>query len=177
MTGSSEIVVATTDAHYQAFAELIREYVDWLQQRYADVPGLIDGVGAHQALDAELEHLPQKYGPPEGKTLLAVRDGQIEGVVACHDLHDGTCEMKRLYVPERHQGKGAGRMLAEAVIASATDDGYRLMRLDTGFRNTEAISMYESLGFAECPPYATYPDDLAANLRFMERALGEEAQA
>ena len=170
------IVEASTEADYLAFGDMVREYVGWLQQRYVDVPGLIDGVGAHQALDAELEHLSEAYGPPEGKTLLATRDGQVVGVVAYHDLHDGTCEMKRMYVPERFQGGGTGRRLCQAVIASATADGYRLMRLDTGFRNTEAIAMYETLGFRECAPYTTYPDHLAAYLRFMELELVDRGE-
>lgn len=165
------VVVATTDSDYDAFAGLIREYEEWLYRRYIDVPGLIDGVRSHQALDAELADLRGKYGPPEGKTLLAVRDGQVSGGVAYRDLHDGSCEMKRLFVPDRFQGHGTGRLLCHALIAAATADGYGLMRLDTGYLNSEAIAMYESMGFRECPPYHEYPENLAPHLRFMELPL------
>ena len=168
---------ATTAADFEEFGALISEYEDWLRQRYADVPGLIDGVRAHQDLDAELAALPAKYGPPAGRTLLARRDGRVTGAVAYRDLGDGTCEMKRLFVPDRFAGHGTGRALCEALISAAGGDGYRVMRLDTGFLNSEAIAMYSDLGFRECPPYAAYPDDLRAHLLFMELALPHDADA
>ena len=168
------IRVASDDDDYAAFADLIREYVGWLQARYSDVPGLISGVGAHQALDDELTHLPEKYGTPEGVTLLAVRDGVVTGAVAYRDLHDGSCEMKRMYVPERFQGAGTGRLLCRSLIGHAAAAGFLLMRLDTAFKNTEAMRMYASMGFRACEPYTAYPADLQPHLRFMERTLAPE---
>lgn len=166
-----EIVVATSDDEYAAFGVLILEYWAWLQARYADVPGFIDAVGSHQALDAELTSLRVIYGPPTGTVLLAWRDGVVVGGVAVHDLGDGSCEMKRLFVPDRFQGRGTGRRLCQALIVAAIADGYTFMRLDTGWLNDEARTMYESLGFRECPPYREYPADLLPNLRFMEKSL------
>ncbi len=168
---SDTIVVASTPSEYGAFGALIREYWDWLVARYADHPGLIDQIGSHQGLEDELRAVPMKYGPPEGKTLLAVRDGQIAGGVAYRDLHDGSCEMKRLFVPDRFQGHGTGRLLCEALIATAATDGFRVMRLDTGYLNTEAMRMYESMGFRPCSPYQDYPPELTQQLRFMELRL------
>jgi GNAT superfamily N-acetyltransferase len=170
------VAEATTPTDFEEFGTLIREYEAWLHERYADVPGLIDGVRAHQDLDAELAALPEKYGPPAGRTLLARRGEQVTGCVAYRDLHDGSCEMKRLFVPARFNGHGTGRLLCEALIAAAAADGYRHMRLDTGFLNSEAMAMYATLGFRECPPYSDYPDDLGAHLRFMERDLGDDGQ-
>jgi GNAT superfamily N-acetyltransferase len=165
------IVVASAASEYRAFGALIREYWEWLVARYADHPGLIDQIGSHQGLEDELDAVPSKYGPPEGKTLLAVRDGQVSGGVAYRDLHDGSCEMKRLFVPDRFQGHGTGRLLCEALIATASTDGFRLMRLDTGYLNAEATRMYESMGFRLCPPYHDYPPALTPHLRFMEIQL------
>ena len=173
---TDEIRVATTASDYKVFGGLIREYWAWLQVRYTELPGLIDAVGAHQALDAELSSLPNKYGPPEGKTLLAVRDGQVCGAVAYRDMHDGSCEMKRLYVPDRYQGHGTGRRLCEALLKTATDDGYPLMRLDTGTENTEALQLYASLGFRDCPTYHDYPAELRMHIRFMEKPLAKDVK-
>jgi ribosomal protein S18 acetylase RimI-like enzyme len=166
-----EIAVAATAADYEAFGGLIREYWEWLQARYAQLPGFIDAVGGHQALDVELGSLSQTYGPPRGKVLLARREGRVVGGIAVRDLGHGACEMKRLFVPDRYQGHGIGRRLCQALLDVATADGYQVMRLDTGSHNDEALAMYESLGFAECPPYHEYPAGLMANLRFMERPL------
>jgi GNAT superfamily N-acetyltransferase len=165
------IVVASSASDYGAFAALIREYWDWLVARYAGHPGLIDQIGSHQGLQDELNAVPSRYGPPEGKTLLAVRDGQICGGVAYRNLHDRSCEMKRLFVPDRFQGHGTGRLLCEALVATASTDGFELMRLDTGYLNAEAMHMYESMGFRPCPPYRDYPGELVPHLRFMEKPL------
>jgi len=166
-----EIVVATTDVDYAAFGGLIREYWDWLKTRYADLPGFVDAVGGHQALDAELSSLSDKYGPPAGKVLLAKREALVIGGIAYRDMGEGACEMKRLFVPDRFQGNGTGRRLCQALLDTATADGYRVMRLDTGNQNAEAMFMYESLGFREVPPYHQYPADLMTHLRFMEKSL------
>ncbi len=45
------------------------------------------------------------------------------------------------------------------------------MRLDTATLLTEAIGMYKSLGFRECPPHRAYPDDLMTYLLFLEIPL------
>lgn len=140
-------------------------------ERYAAHPGLVESIGSHQGLEEELKAVPTVYGPPEGKTLLAVHDGEVCGGVAYRDLHDGSCEMKRLFVPERSQGHGLGRLLCEALVAQAYEDGFRLLRLDTGYLNTEASRMYESMGFRSCPPYHDYPPALLPHLRFMEKPL------
>jgi GNAT superfamily N-acetyltransferase len=167
------IVVAQTPGDYEAFGGLIREYLQWLRDRYAAFPGFIDDVGSHQGLAAELEALPEKYGPPEGKTLLAVREGVVTGGIAYRDLHEGgACEMKRLFVPERFQGLGTGRRLCEELVAAATADGFRVMRLDTGRLNAEALAMYASMGFRDCPPYHDYPEAVLPHLRFLEMPLG-----
>ena len=98
-----EVTVATIDADYEAFGELVREYWNWLEARYADLPGFINSIAQHQTLEAELSALRETYGPPEGRVLLARRDGVPVGGIAYHDMGDGTCEMKRLFVPERYQ--------------------------------------------------------------------------
>jgi ribosomal protein S18 acetylase RimI-like enzyme len=103
--------------------------------------------------------------------LLARRDDVVTGGIAYRDLGAGVCEMKRLFVPDRFHGRGIGRRLCLALMDAALSDGYRLMRLDTGTHNDEAIAMYESLGFRECEPFHDYPVDLLAHLRFMERPL------
>jgi GNAT superfamily N-acetyltransferase len=169
---ADSIATASSAQDYAAFGELIREYWGWLQARYADDAGLVDSIGSHQALDVELAELPLRYGPPAGRTLLARRDGEVCGGGAYHALPDGSCEMKRVYVPPRFQGGGTGRLLCAALLSSAEQDGYPVMRLDTGVRNTEAMALYASMGFEHCPRYQDYPDELLPHLRFMAKNLG-----
>ena len=163
---------ASTVEDYAAFGALVVEYWDWLLARYAvDAPGFMEAVRSHQSLDDELASLPSRYGPPEGRALLAEDDGELRGVIALHDLHDGSCEMKRMFVPERFQGRGTGRRLVQALVEVARADGYALMRLDTGYLNTEAMAMYAGLGFTPCGPYQDYPQDIVGQLRFMQLPL------
>ncbi|MBB4188309.1 GNAT family N-acetyltransferase [Sinorhizobium terangae] len=166
------IRTAVSADDYAAFDTLIREYTDWCRARYAHDRWFVDAAFGHQSLDAELMNLPAVYGPPNGKTLLATIGNQIHGACAYRRLSDGICEMKRLFVPARSQGHGIGRRLGDAIMAAASADGYMLMRLDTANRLTEAIALYKSLGFRDCPPYHQYPDDLMPHIVFMERELG-----
>ena len=165
------IVEASTPAHFDSFAEVVSEYVGWLYQRYSDVPWLIDGVGSQQALGRELGNLAAAYSPPIGRAFLALAGGETAGGGAYRDLHDGTCEMKRLFVREKFQGRGIGRRLCASLVAAAKSEGYRSMRLDTGDRNSEAVTMYESMGFRLCPPFHEYATELASHLQFMEMPL------
>jgi GNAT superfamily N-acetyltransferase len=125
------IITATTADDFRAFARLIREFVDWCRARYDDDKWFVDAAFSHQSLDAELERLPAEYGPPNGRALLAAREGQPCGCVAYRRLEEGVCEMKRLFVPERFQGHGTGRSLCQALIDAAKHDGFEVMRLDT----------------------------------------------
>lgn len=158
---------------YEAFAELIRAYVAWLRARYAEDAWFITEVLDKQSFSRELENLPAMYGPPNGRTLAAVQDGQVRGCGAYRRIGDGICEMKRLYIPAPFQGAGLGRQLCMALIDAARADGYRLMRLDTGRLLKEAIAMYRSLGFTECAPYYDYPDNLLPYLLFLELPLAD----
>lgn len=174
---STAISLATTPQDYRAFAQLIREYVEWCRSRYQNHAWFVERVFGHQSLEAELEDLIAKYGPPHGKTLLARRADEVVGGCAYQILPHGSCEMKRLFVPERFQGYGIGRQLCQAILALAEADGFALMRLDTGNLLTEAIAMYKSFGFRECEPHHEYPADLRPFLVFMELPLPARGQS
>jgi GNAT superfamily N-acetyltransferase len=162
---------AETQDHLDGVRGLMRAFVAWHRQRHAADLELIDRYFDPAAFAEELAHLPGKYGPPGGRLLLASDGGRPVGCVALRDLGESRCEMKRMFVdPERH-GHGVGRQLAEAVIMAARAMGYSTMRLDTSIRQTEALSLYTSLGFRTIEPYYPLPEDMAAWLVFMELKL------
>ena len=112
----------------------------------------------YQGFDAELAGLPGKYAPPHGALLLAKIDGVAEGVVALRKLESGIAEMKRLYVKPAHHGRSIGRKLAEAVVDTARELGYRRLRLDTiAGKMDAAVKLYRSMGFVEIAPYYDSP--------------------
>ena len=121
-----------------------------------------------QNFESEIAELPGKYGPPDGRLLLAFDETQPAGCVGLRKIGDGVCEMKRLYVRPTYRGKGIGRALAVAILEAAREIGYQTMRLDTIATMIEAGALYRSLGFKETAPYCHNPIPGAV---FMERAI------
>jgi ribosomal protein S18 acetylase RimI-like enzyme len=167
---SIDIDIASSDADYAAFGALVRKYADWCRARFAHEAWMIELAFSHQSLDGELETLAEKYGPPGGKVFLARRDGEVVGCGA-YRRHAAFCEMKRLFVPDRFRGLGIGRTLSAAIIASAREEGFKVMRLDTAAQMSEAVALYEAIGFKRCAPYIDYPPRLMPHMVFMELAL------
>jgi ribosomal protein S18 acetylase RimI-like enzyme len=154
-----ELLVAELPAEYAAGRGLFEEYAAQL------------GVDlCFQNFSAELERLPEMYGPPAGRLILAKDDGGYLGCVGVRALKTEPfdCEMKRLYVRPVARGMGLGRQLASAAITAGRELGYRRMVLDTLERMTEALSLYASLGFTEARPYYANPNH---DVRYLERSL------
>jgi ribosomal protein S18 acetylase RimI-like enzyme len=108
----------------------------------------------------ELDGLPGDYGPPFGRLLLAIaEDNAVVGCVALRRLQPGIGEMKRMFVRPGHRGIGLGKRLAAAVLSEAAKIGYERIRLDTAPTMTEAIGLYEALGFRRIEPYRHYSID------------------
>ncbi|MGA2476415.1 MAG: GNAT family N-acetyltransferase [Terriglobia bacterium] len=110
-----------------------------------------------QGFERELAELPGEYAPPGGRLWMALRADQAVGCVALRRIDDETCEMKRLYLRAGFRGRGAGRLLAVAIIGEARKIGYQKMRLDTLAEMREARTLYESLGFKRIEPYYHNP--------------------
>jgi ribosomal protein S18 acetylase RimI-like enzyme len=152
------IRAASGDADLLAVRELFREYA-------STTPGVdLCVVG----FEEEVAGLPGAYGPPAGTLLLAAGPGGALGCVGLRALGGGVCEMKRLYVRPEGRGTGAGRALAEAVVADARRLGYAHMRLDTLPTMGRAIALYRELGFREIPPYTRNP---VPGALFLEKEL------
>ena len=148
---------ATTEADYAAAKDLFVAYQQFL------------GVDlCFQSFDAELQQLPDMYGPPHGCLILATRGNTYAGCVALRNKGNGICEMKRLYVPDNFQGHGLGRQLATAIVEKAKTLGYQKMVLDTLDRLQPAIALYRSLGFVETGAYYANP---LQGVVYMEFAL------
>lgn len=149
---------AVGEGDMAAVADLFREYEAFL------------GVSlCFQGFAEELAGLPGKYAPPSGELLLARVGDDVAGCVALRPLdEDGVCEMKRLYVRPAFRGTGAGRRLAEAIIAAGVERGYRAMRLDTLEKLGAAIKLYETLGFRRIGAYCANPLD---GVLYMEKSL------
>ena len=148
---------AVAPLEFAVAGALIREYAAELN------------VGAcFQEIDAEIDSLPEVYGAPAGCLLLARSGSELVGCGALRRFDSGICEMKRLYVRAEARGSGAGRILAESLIAKGRALGYAVMRLDTLAHLTAACELYRSLGFLEI---GAYYDNSLPNAVYMELDL------
>jgi len=121
-----------------------------------------------QGFDAELAALPAAYARPGGRLLLAWRGEALAGCGALRPLGPGVAELKRMWTRPAHRGQGVARAVAEALLAAARAEGYRVVRLDTLDSMSAARALYRSLGFVEIGPY--YPNPLPGVV-YMERPL------
>lgn len=121
-----------------------------------------------QGNEAEFADLPGKYAPPGGLVLLATSADGVVGCIAMRRVDEAICEMKRLYVRPAARGLGAGRLLAERLLAEARRAGYREMRLDVLAEFAQAQKLYQDLGFEEADPISFNP---LPGTRFLGRAL------
>ena len=100
-----------------------------------------------QHYDDEALDPAAKYSLPKGRLYLALHDGKTAGCIALRPLSDDRCELKRLYVRPQFRGKGIARMLCERILEEAEKTGYREIYLDTLPELSDAIRLYEKLGF------------------------------
>jgi ribosomal protein S18 acetylase RimI-like enzyme len=162
MPPACRIAEAATPAHFDAARSLIEEYAAQI--------GASMGVDlGFQNFAAELNQLPDMYGPPSGCLLLASRDDEWVGCCALRRFTAEAGEMKRLYVKPTVRGANLGRHLAERLIVKARALGYRRMVLDTLEGMVAAQTLYRSVGFRETEPYYFNP---MAGVSYMELDLG-----
>lgn len=120
---------------------------------------------ALQNYEAELAHLEEKYGPPDGRLYLAYWEGALAGCIGLRKMDETTCEMKRLYVRPQFRGKHIGERLVEQIIGEAKTIGYTVMLLDTLPFLDSAIRLYRGFGFYEVSRYNDNPIDTSVYLR------------
>jgi putative acetyltransferase len=153
-----KIILAESPAHLEEARRLFEEYG-------ASLPPELWFEDFRQEVDG----LPGDYGHPFGRLLLAIADdGDAVGCAALRPLQPGIGEMKRMFVRPGHRGIGIGKKLALAILDEAAKIGFERIRLDTAPTMTEAMGLYESLGFRRIEPYRHYPVD---EIVFMEIVL------
>lgn len=158
-----EARIVTDGPDLQEIRTLFVEYAQWVA---VDL--------SFQGFAQELAGLPGDYVAPDGTLLLGVDGGLAAGCIAVHKWQAKTCEMKRLYVRPRFQGRGCGRFLAERAISWAVEAGYERMLLDTLPAMASAQGLYERLGFRDIEPYRPNP---VPGTRFMALELHAKGSA
>lgn len=92
-----------------------------------------------------LQTLEELQGEFTGKRFLkAVTNGEIVGSVRGYENH-GTCFIGRLIVHPRHQNRGIGTLLMQAMEQAY--EGTPRFEVFTGHRSDRNIRLYEKLGY------------------------------
>jgi carbonic anhydrase len=115
-----------------------------LLQEYWDSFGFMP---CFQNFGDELAGLPGAYAPPNGRLALATTGGNPVGCIAMRPVDSLRVEAKRLYVRPAFRGHGLGRALLEWVMAEARAAGYREIVGDTMPAMSEALALYDRMGF------------------------------
>ncbi|HEY9106595.1 MAG TPA: GNAT family N-acetyltransferase [Roseateles sp.] len=135
------------------------------------------------ALIADLDAYQDGLYPPESRHALDLTSLKQENVrffvardaegqaVGCGAvvLGDAYGEIKRMYVKPSNRGQGVARRLLLALEAAARDSGCRLLTLESGPFQPEALGLYAALGFERRGPYGDYADDPLSV--FMQKAM------
>jgi putative acetyltransferase len=86
-------------------------------------------------------------------------------------LHRQYGEVKRVYVRPQARGRKIGHLIMRTLEQEARALDLRLLRLETGVHQPEALGLFAAAGFAQCGAFGDYPAD-DANSVFMEKRIG-----
>ncbi len=137
---TSEIRAARYDE--RDVQELVAEALSDLSRRYG-------GSGDDTPVSAE------EFVPPHGG-FFVVDDGHRLRGCAGWRAHGPDAELKRMFVTATARGQGLARRLLAAVEDSARAAGRPRMILETGSRQPEAITLYESAGYERIEDFGFY---------------------
>ena len=79
-------------------------------------------------------------------------------------------EMKRLFVKPESRGQGISKRIIAALEQHARQSGVRVVRLETGIYQPEAIGLYQALGYCRRAAFGNYSEHDSLSV-FMEKRL------
>jgi putative acetyltransferase len=135
------------------------------------------------ALIAELDAYQDTLYPPESRHSLdleslkrpnvlffVARDDERQAIgCGAVVINPAFGEIKRMYVSSNCRGQGVARGLLRALESASAASGCKLLKLETGPFQPEALGLYDSLGYARCGPYGGYANDPLSV--FMQKSL------
>ncbi len=142
-----ELIKVRRPEDIDAVRALVWEFFDFLRVRFPEMLDTIDAYLEEQDVAGELAHFDRFFMPPRGECFLARLSGDPAGIVMMKPHGEKDSEMNRMYVRDAARGHGLGRALGQALVDEARAQGLGAVWLDALYRHTEALPLYESLGF------------------------------
>lgn len=111
---------------------------------------------------------PGEFDPPRGLFVVAYRDAEPVATGAWRvrrlaalgvpDVPGACVEIKRMYVAPSARGLGVARAVLAHLETTAAAAGARVMVLETGTAQPEAIALYTSSGYTPVPGFGHHRD-------------------
>jgi len=140
-------------------ALLMKGLVESNKDRYPDQIELLDDYYKGSWFLDDSPRVPVEYSPPLGDVVVAYDEFNPVGTVAIYRMDNTYCELKSMFVPVEHRGKGVAKALCLDVLSSAKEMGFKVVRLTTGEKQPEARSLYVKVGFNIVTPWEANPPD------------------
>ncbi|HVW81248.1 MAG TPA: GNAT family N-acetyltransferase [Mycobacteriales bacterium] len=99
---------------------------------------------------------PSEFAPPAGVFLVGYVDGVPVATGAFRRHGQADVEIKRMYVVPEMRGRGLSRLMLAALEERARAAGASQVVLETGDKQPEAISLYESSGYERSGSFGHY---------------------
>jgi GNAT superfamily N-acetyltransferase len=88
--------------------------------------------------------------------VVAYVDREAVGCGAIRPFDDETVEVKRMFVPTEHRGRGIAKEILRELEAWAVELSFKRCILETGLKQPEAIALYTKSGYTSIPNYGQY---------------------
>ena len=88
--------------------------------------------------------------------IIAYENGTAVGIGAYKEYDSQTVEMKRMYTLPEYRRKGIASKILTELELWAKEENYKIAILETGFLQTDAISLYKKLGYVITENYGQY---------------------
>ena len=122
-------------------------------------------IGFRHALDAD------GLGAPGVRFFSLWHGDALAGIAALRRVDGDHAEVKSMRTASAHLRRGVARAVLTHLIATARQDGYTRLSLETGTspKFAPANALYEAAGFVDCDAFGGYPP--SPYNRFMTLAL------
>ncbi len=109
---------------------------------------------------------PHEFEPPDGAFVVLVEGDLTVAGGALRQLAPRICEVKRMWTAPGQRRKGYASVVLDALEVAGRELGYSTLRLETGWAQPEACSLYRRRGYREIPSYGRYERATAFELQF-----------
>ncbi len=102
---------------------------------------------------SDIDDYESHYVKQRGLFLVITDKDEVIGTGAIRRIDDRICELKRLWLLEKCQGKGMGYRVLQELIKFAQENGYQKIWLETDNEQERAVRFYQSVGFRSIEKY------------------------